>query len=402
MKSKIGIRHSSLSYIGRTVRAASEWIIQSGFKFLFCFFGLFPVERKLVVFESFFGRQFSCNPRAIYEYMFRHCPDYRLVWCADRAYENIFESHHLVYVRRYSLKWLFLMSRARYWVTNIRYPDWFRKPAHTVYLQTWHGTPLKKLALDLDTYSDTYKKQFARDAAMWDKLISPNPYSSRIFTRAFDFHGQLLETGYPRNDVLYEENNPKSIRQIREHCGIPADKKVLLYAPTWRDDQNLGDEHYRFDLALDLRKIRSAFGNEFVILLRLHYLIADQLDLSAFDGFAFDVSSYEDIRDLYLITDVLITDYSSVFFDYANLKRPMIFFAYDIEKYRDQLRGFYFDFEKEAPGPIVTTTSQLVEALKLIEQSGYAVDQRFDAFRERFCALEDGHAAERVVRSLFR
>jgi Putative glycosyl/glycerophosphate transferases involved in teichoic acid biosynthesis TagF/TagB/EpsJ/RodC len=402
MKPRIKSRHSWLDHIVRAVHTASEWIVQNGFKCLFRVFGRLPAERKLVVFESFFGRQFSCNPRAIYEYMSRHCPDYRLVWSADRSCETVFQNHRLVYVRRYSLKWLFLMSRAGYWVTNIRYPSWFRKPAHTVYLQTWHGTPLKKLALDLDTYSDTYKKQFVTDAAMWDILISPNPYSSQIFTRAFGFHRQLLETGYPRNDVLYEKNNQESIRQIRERCDIPAGKKVLLYAPTWRDDQNLGNEHYRFNLALDLAKIKAIFGDRYVILLRLHYLISDQLDLSDFDGFAFDVSKYEDIRDLYLIADVLITDYSSVFFDYANLERPMIFFAYDIEKYRDQLRGFYFDFEKEAPGPIVATTDQLIHALESIEQSGYAADRRLNAFRQRFCALEDGHAAERVVRGLFR
>lgn len=392
---------SGASLLNKAARVLAKWLIQHLFKCGFFFLGLFPADRKLVFFESFFGRQYSCNPRAISEYMAVHRPGYRLVWSAAPGHEQLFASRHLAYVRRYSLRWLFLMSRAGYWVTNIRYPDWFRKPAHTVYLQTWHGTPLKKLALDLDSYSNTYKEQFIKDAAMWDLLISPNKYSSQIFTQAFDFHGELLETGYPRNDALYRENNPEAIRKIREHCGIPSGKKVLLYAPTWRDDQNLGNEHYRYEPVLNLSEMKRVFGERYVVLLRLHYLVADQIDLSALNGFAFDVSGYEDIRDLYLITDVLITDYSSVFFDYANLKRPMIFFAYDIEKYRDQLRGFYFDFEREAPGPIVTTNRQLIDTLRKIEESGFAVDQRFDAFFQRFCALEDGHAAERVVQRLF-
>lgn len=392
---------SGVSLIKRSVRVPAEWLIQHLFQCGFLFFGLFPADRKLVLFESFFGRQYSCNPRAIYEYMAVHRSGYQLVWSAAPGHEQLFASRHLVYVRRYSLKWLFLMSRAGFWVTNIRYPDWFRKPAHTVYLQTWHGTPLKKLALDLNSYSDTYKKQFVRDSAMWDMLVSPNRYSSQIFTRAFNFHGEMLETGYPRNDVLYQKNKPEPIRKIRERCGIPYGKKVLLYAPTWRDDQNLGNEHYRYEPVLNLAEMKHVLGERYVVLLRLHYLVADQMDLSALDGFAYDVSDYEDIRDLYLITDVLITDYSSVFFDYANLKRPMIFFTYDIENYRDQLRGFYFDFVREAPGPMVTTNSQLINAIRAVEASGFAVDQRFDAFFQRFCALEDGHSAERVVRHLF-
>ncbi|WP_033403852.1 CDP-glycerol glycerophosphotransferase family protein [Sporolactobacillus vineae] len=392
---------SCASLINRAVRTFAEWLIQTGYKCGFLFFGRFPADQKLVIFESFFGRQYSCNPRAIYEYMRTHCPDYRLVWSADRRHEKMFAARHLMYVRRYSFRWLLLMSRAGYWVTNIRYPDWFRKPAHTVYVQTWHGTPLKKLALDLDSYPEKYKKQFIKDAAMWDILISPNTYSSRIFPHAFGFHGEMLETGYPRNDILYRKNNLPMIRRIREYCHIPEGKSVLLYAPTWRDDQNLGNEHYRYDPVLDLNAMKKAFGDRCVILLRLHYLVADQIDLSAFDGFALDVSHYEDISDLYLIADVLITDYSSVFFDYANLKRPMIFFAYDIDKYRDQLRGFYFDFEHEAPGPIVTTNEQLIETLRSVEKSAFTADRQFEGFYHRFCAFEDGHAAERVVRSVF-
>lgn len=179
--------------------------------------------------------------------------------------------------------------------------------------------------------------------------------------------------------------------------GIPADKKVILYAPTWRDDEFYAKGRYKFSLKLDLNEMREKLGSEYVILLRLHYLISENLELSDFEGFAYDFSNYGDISHLYLISDMLITDYSSVFFDYANLKRPMLFFVYDIENYRDRLRGFYFDFEASAPGPLVKTTDEVIREIKAQEEKGFVPDENSAAFYEQFCGLEDGHASQRVI-----
>src|SRR5699024_741097 len=132
--------------------------------------------------------------------------------------------------------------------------------------------------------------------------------------RAFQYEGDIVETGYPRNDDLYDHNDEKTIRTLKQTCGIPLDKQVLLYAPTWRDDEFYGKGRYRFNLSLDLRLMQEALGDEFVVVLRMHYLVAEHFDLTTFEGFAYDLSDYEDIRDLYLLSDVLITDYSSVFF----------------------------------------------------------------------------------------
>ncbi len=390
------------------IKSVAEWLVQNMYKLVFRLCGLFPADQKLVVFESFFGRQYSCNPRAIYEYMKVHCPEYKLVWSSVPASEKIFDAHQVPHIRRYSLKWILLMCRAGFWVTNIRFPSWFHKPGHTVYLQTWHGTPLKKLALDTEEYFmdgmgiKQYKDNFAKDAGTWDYLVSPNRYSSEIFTRAFGFHRTMIESGYPRNDFLYNANNGETIEKLKESCGIPKNKKVILYAPTWRDDQYYGRGRYKFDLDLDLHLMQAALGEDYIVMIRMHYLVADHLDLSSFAGFAYDFSRYEDIRELYLIADLLITDYSSVFFDYANLKRPMIFFAHDIEDYRDHLRGFYFDFEKSAPGPLVRTTDQVIQAIRKLEASDFAVSGSFEAFFQKFCALEGGHSSEKVVKSVFK
>lgn len=374
---------------------------------LFKLAGHSPADRKLVMFESFLGKQYSDNPRAIYEYMKEHYPEFKMVWSADKRYLQVFEEKNIPHIRRFTLKWLFAMARAKYWVTNSRMPLWIPKPKHTVYLQTWHGTPLKRLAGDMEevhmpgTSTEKYKQNFWKEAGKWDYLVSPNAYSTEIFRRAFNFHKEIIESGYPRNDFLYNSNNAETIQAIKEKHALPLDKKVILYAPTWRDNQFYGKGRYRFDLELDLNQMREALGDEYIIILRMHYLVAENLDLSAYEGFAYDFSKHEDIRKLYLIADLLITDYSSVFFDYANLRRPMIFYVYDIEEYRDKLRGFYFDFEKNAPGPLVKTTDEVINAIKNLDNNGYQLPPVFETFYDRFCYLECGESSRRVVERVF-
>ncbi|WLV24145.1 CDP-glycerol glycerophosphotransferase family protein [Aciduricibacillus chroicocephali] len=366
-----------------------------------------PVNRKLVIFESFHGKQYSDNPRAIYEYMTRSTRGYKLIWSADRRHMEKFIEAGVPYVRRFSIKWLFLMTSAGHWVTNARLPLWIPKPKHTTYVQTWHGTPLKRLAADMEevhmpgTDTERYKRNFTSEAAKWDYLVSPNGYSTEIFRRAFQFDKEVLETGYPRNDYLYDANDEWTIGRIKRRIGIKSDKKVILYAPTWRDNQFYRKGAYKFDLQMDLDDLQREFGDTHVIVLRMHYLVAENLDISAYEGFVYDCSTYDDIRDLYLISDILITDYSSVFFDFANLRRPMIFFVYDIDEYRDTLRGFYFDFEEKAPGPLVKDTEGLIQEVKKIEQDGFQPADNYDEFIDKFCYLEDGRASERVVKALF-
>src|SRR5699024_1230145 len=149
-----------------------------------------------------------------------------------------------------------------------------------------------------------------------------------------------------RNDILYNKNNDRDINHLKSKMNLPLDKKIILYAPTWRDNEFYGKGKYKFNLKLDLERLRREVGNEYIVILRIHYLVATHIDISNFEGFAYDMSFYSDIGELYLISDLLITDYSSVFFDYANLKRPILFYTYDIDVYRDTLRGFYIDMEK--------------------------------------------------------
>lgn len=379
-------------------------IIEPIYKTLLLMFSkVLPKDHNLIIFESFFGKQYSDNPRAIYEYMVDQNLDYKLIWSCDRRNIKEFSQLEIHYVRRLSFKWIILMARAKYWISNSRLPSWIVKPKGTYYIQTWHGTPLKRLALDMSEVhiageeTNKYKEEFLRESGKWDFLISPNAYSSEIFRRAFGFQNTMIESGYPRNDYLINHNNKETISKLKRTMNIPIDKKVILYAPTWRDNQFHAKGRYKFELQMDLDKLKETFCQEYVIILRMHYLVAEHLNLSQYEGFAYDLSSHSDIRELYLISDILITDYSSVFFDFANLRRPMLFYVYDIDEYRDHIRGFYFDFEEKAPGPLVHTTEEIIEEIQEFEQNGFIPTNNIEEFYERFCYLEDGRASERVV-----
>ncbi|MBQ4814622.1 CDP-glycerol glycerophosphotransferase family protein [Bacillus pumilus] len=385
------------------IKKVRNRLVTSTFKTTFQLASKLSVKKKTVVFESFNGKQFSCNPRGIYEYMKENHPEYTLIWSVKKGHEAPFKEKGIYYINRLSLKWIFAMARAEYWVVNSRLPLWVPKPEHTTYLQTWHGTPLKRLAMDMDevhmpgTNTKKYKKNFTKEASNWDYLISPNAYSTEIFTRAFQFQKTMIESGYPRNDFLHNQNNEETMRALKQKMNLPLDKKLILYAPTWRDDQFYKKGQYKFDLDLDLHEMRAALGDEYIIILRMHYLVAENFDLGPYEGFAYDFSHYEDIRDLYMISDLLITDYSSVFFDYANLKRPMLFYVPDIETYRDKLRGFYFDFEQEAPGPLVKETASVIDWVRETEQPTFTLPASFTPFYEKFCYLESGESSKRVV-----
>jgi len=361
-----------------------------------------PPDPNRVVYNSFNGR-FSDNPRAIYEELCRRTPDLEHIWTIKDETAAEFPEGITAVVPG-TPEHAREVERAKYVVSNVEMRENLDKRPGVVFLQTWHGTPLKRIGYD-NRYVVANPAGFERDAreyVRWDYLISPNAFSSEIFGRAFrGFDGEVIETGWPRNDALNAADRRQVRERVRAGLGLGDDQTVVLYAPTWRD--NLVHEQgpaEAFSLALDVDEIARRFGDDHALLLRVHFLVGAQLADAAGPSVV-NVSAYPEVRELYLAADVLITDYSSVMFDFAVTGKPMIFYVYDLEHYRDQLRGFYFDFEAEAPGPLCRTSDEVSEALEDLETISATHADRYRAFTDTYCYLDDGRAAARVVDHVF-
>jgi CDP-glycerol glycerophosphotransferase len=345
-----------------------------------------------IVYNSFHGR-YSDSPRALFEHLGdRSSLDQ--VWLAHAQHLSSFpEGVKTVPID--GPQAVAVLESADLVIANSHTEVEWNKSPSTTYVQTWHGTPLKRIHRDVLWAPDGRLDRLDRDVARWDLLVSPNAASTPRLRSGFRYDGDVLEIGYPRNDALSASDRDVQAARIRTELGIDADATVVLYAPTWRDDEVFVEGEPSVPLALDLADLTRRLGPQHVVLARLHPLMTGRSPIPAGPGLC-DVSLYPDVRDLYLVADVLVTDYSSAMFDFAITGRPMVFFTYDLEHFRDSVRGFYFDFVPEAPGPLVTTADDLVAVLT----DPPVPTEHYAAFRKKYCSLEDGHATERLVASL--
>ncbi len=282
--------------------------------------------------------------------------------------------------------------------THIQLDRWRKRPGAT-YLQTWHGTPLKRIHRDAAHQPpDDVMAELDDDIARWDLLVTPSAEGTRLLRAAFAYQGPVLETGYPRNDVLRAPDREARRARVRAGLGLPDGTTAVLYAPTYRDDEAVA-AGVDVPLGLDVEALARRLGENAVVLLRLHHYMFRQSRPAG--GRVRDVAAYPDISDLYLAADVLVTDYSSSMFDFAIMGKPILVFAYDLEHYRDRLRGFTLDLEAEGPGPVLLDQEALTAALLDLPAVAAANAERYARFVERFCSLEDGHASERVLQALW-
>lgn len=365
------------------------------------------IDEKMVIFETFMGRQYGCNPKAIYEYMIsdHRFDDFRFIWVLNdpAKADEIPQRDRVEVVSLRSDDYYRYYATAKYVVTNSNLDYGITKKEGQIFLQTWHGTPLKKLRCDIEIETgnalnslNEINQKNNLDVVRYDYFISPSEFASEKFRSAFNLvrlgkENIIIETGYPRNDLLFSFDE-KYAESVRRRLGLPDDRKVILYAPTFRDNQHDG-AGYTYDLHIDFEELRKELSDEYIILFRAHYFVASQFDFSRFEGFVFDVSGLDDITPLYTVTDILITDYSSVFFDYANLKRPMVFYMYDLDEYADAIRGFYIDIA-ELPGLIVKTEEELIRTIK---ENRFTYDDKYREFNKKYNSLDDGNASRRVA-----
>ena len=369
---------------------------------------LIPVDKKLITFSAYNGKNYSGSPKALYEYMVDNQLDrkYRIIWfihekslparipgnAEQKPYNNIM--------------YYCYMARAKVWISDSRNPDFMIRKRNQKYIQIWHGTPYKTLGLDIENLNmaggyvgkKKYQDNIRSNSRQWDYMVTQNDFSIPIFQRCFDYHKTFLTTGYPRNDVLFKKNNPEDIAALKKEMGIPLDKKVILYAPTYRDNQFNTELQYSFKTELDYGFMQRELSNEYVLIVKYHYFIAAKADLSDYKGFVYQMDPNEDIASLYLVSDYLITDYSSVMFDYSLLHRPMFFYCYDLENYANELRGCYFNLVEEVPGPISRTTEELIHDIKTYDSE---VEPKYreksEAFYAKYHTYENGTACEQIT-----
>jgi CDP-glycerol glycerophosphotransferase len=363
-----------------------------------------PVKPGVTVFESHMGLQYSDNPKYVYEAARRVGFDklgITPVWSHAGPSPAGFPSE-AASVRRKTWRYYYLLARAQYWVDNQGFPRAVTKRPETTYLQTWHGTPLKTMGWDepgLAALSGKARRAHERMIERWDYLVAPSEYFVETFVRAYRYDGKLLRVGYPRNDLLVTDaGDAEKVREARERLGLPLDRTIVLYAPTFRQSGRGSDEPY--ELPFELRDVAAALSDDVFLLVRNHYL--DEFKLSRrFWPFARNVSDHDDMTELLLVADVLVTDYSSTMFDFANTGRPMIFYTHDYDDYVHSERGTYFSLADEAPGPLVSSTEELVAALSDLEGVRRDYAERYRTWRQRFCEYDSGHASDDVVAAVF-
>jgi CDP-glycerol glycerophosphotransferase len=288
-----------------------------------------------------------------------------------------------------------VLARAKYLVNNVNFPDWAVKRPGSVHVQTHHGTPLKVMGMDhyrfpIGARGMELDKLLSR-CDRWDFSISTSPFNTEVWQRAYPCEHETLEVGYPRNDRLCVATD-RDVAAARAALGLDLGETAVMFAPTHRDYQQT------FDPMLDVGELADALGPGVRVLARLHHFYED--DAVADHPRVLDVSAHPRVEDLYLAADVLITDYSSVMFDYGHLDRPMVIFAPDWDTYR-RTRGVTFDLMAEPPGVVATTFAELVDAFRGGAVRGEAAERARAAFRAKFCRYGDGRSSERVVRRVF-
>lgn len=371
------------------------------------------IDENMVFFSSFNGKYYTDSPKSIYLYM-KSNPEfknYKFVWAfSEPENHKDLECKNTIIVKQGSKSYEKYLSMAKYWVTNHRVYDYIYPKKSQIYVQCWHGTPLKRLGFDLqktDNALNTLKEmqhKYLIEAKKLNYMVSPSKFTSEKLRSAFNLkkvhkENNIIEQGYPRNDFLYNHTE-EDVKRIKQRLGIDGiNKKIILYAPTWRDNQHQAGVGYTYKTEVDFDKLQKELQNEYIILFRAHYFVSNSFDFEKYKGFIYNVSDLDDVNETYVVSDILITDYSSVFFDYANLKRPMLFYMYDFEEYKDEMRGFYIDLD-ELPGEITKTEDELINAIRHTKTFEY--NEKYKKFNDKFNYLDDGQAAKRTVEKFIK
>ena len=354
------------------------------------------VDEHLIVFNSFGGRRFDDSPKSIYETMLadKRFDNYRLVWAFIAP--NEFFIPRGSKIKTDTLEYYITLLKARAWITNSSVERGLSfRGKKTFYLNTWHGTAIKKMGTDISPNSKSFKSK-AQESI--DIMLAQSQYDVDLFSRVFNIpKSKFRITGLPRNDELMTNNNSIFIDSVKAKLNIPMGKKVLLYAPTFREYTRDSGNNVIQSIPLSFDNLKQELGNDYIFLLRAHYEVIKVADIHE-DSFLRDVSSYQSLNELMLISDILISDYSSIFVDYSILGRPMLCYAYDYYEYLEK-RGLYFDV-REALCSYIVDEESLIAEIKKASNNAVVYNQYAVGFRDTF-VTEFGNASNKGVDILY-
>lgn len=350
-----------------------------------------PVKKNKIVASSYYGRGYSDSPKAIVQNLIDRNTDADIVWLLKNGEDKSELPDKVRACDDNSIKKILELSTAAVWIDNCRKGAWFKKK-NQLYIQTWHGFALKRIERDVaDKLGEHYDEYAMRDSRQCDVIISNSSHMTDIYKKSFWYDGEILQVGSPRNDVLFE-NHPEITKKVRTFFGVPEDKKILLYAPTFRADKGLSV--YNMDYMSVLGAMGERFSGDWVLLLRLHPNIMSQADKIETDGKTIiNATAYSDMQELLYTADAVITDYSSLMFDFCLSKKPCFMYAPDIEDYKSD-RNFYISFD-ELPFPVAVDNAEMQTAVKNFDAEKYASD--LQNFFVKFGFTEDGSASEKTA-----
>lgn len=316
-------------------------------------------DDRLILFISFGGRKFDDSPKVIYDQMIadERFNEYRLVWAFNKP--ETYELKRGIKVKCDTFSYFKTALKARIWISNSTVERGLEfKGKHTFYFNTWHGTPIKKMGSDVESSNKSFK---GKGSWKVDYFTCQGEFEQDVFCRVFRGLNKDIARviGLPRNDI-YANYSPEYMLSLRKKMNIPVDKRVILYAPTFREYDKTASMEVKVSVPMDIEKWRQELGDDYVLLFRAHYEVAKGLNIQD-DDFVREMSGYPQLEDLMIVSDLLISDYSSIFFDYSIMPKPMLAFCYDYERYASE-RGMYFDIRDWLP-----SAKNEDELLKLIK-----------------------------------
>ncbi|MGG3912316.1 CDP-glycerol glycerophosphotransferase family protein [Rossellomorea vietnamensis] len=350
-------------------------------------FNLLPIKNNKIFLFSYYGAQYGDNPKYISEYIKEHDHQstYDIVW----AFTDLESTQHIPNIRKVKMmtvRYFFELCTSKVIITNFRTTDYFIKRKNQYYVQTWHSSlRLKQIEKDAETVlPPQYVEMAKRDSKKCDLLLSGCRYSTEILKRAFWYEGEIFESGIPRNDMLLRANQNK-VKAIKHQYNLSVDTKVLLYAPTFRKDHSL--DVYDLEYESLIKAAKKKFGGDWVVLVKLHPHLMSKANQMMQQKNVIDVTASNDIQELLLIADVLISDYSSLMFDYSLTNRPCFLYVPDVKQYLEKERSFYFNL-KELPFISAQSNADLVREIELFDELTYK--QEVQAFLSTIGSYERG------------